>query len=274
MNSRTLTPEVPLSELTGDQLRARGARAQMFLIYMEPTERWNELAADASRQLLRDHLRYLYKLDQEGGLFCCGPVDFQPGQPVEGLAIVVAASREEAERIAANEPFHKAGARVNRVRTHTMNEGVACYVARAMDRKAKAGGESFDPAVSSVDLTLDALMARSARATLYLSQMEPTDKERTPEQRAEVMRDHFIWLRENEMAACLMTCGPTERLDGREGGDSGLAIVAAPSIEAARRIAAAEANNKAGFRVLATRTWLLNEGLAAPIGRSLMALNA
>ena len=266
MTSPFLAAEVPLKELTGDELRARVAQAQMFLIYMKPTDRWSELAGE--RQLHLDHLRYLYKLEEEGRLFGAGPVDFQPGQPVEGLAIIVAASRDAAEQVAANEPFNKAGARVNTVRNYTV------YVARAQDRKIKARDESFDPDVSGVDLTLDELRARSARATLYLVQMEPTDKERTQEERAQVMHDHFIWLRENEMAADLMSCGPTERLDGREGGDSGLAIVAAPSIDAARTIAAAEANNKAGYRILTTRSWLLNEGLAAPIGKSLATLNA
>ena len=109
MTSPFLAAEVPLKELTGDELRARVAQAQMFLIYMKPTDRWSELAGE--RQLHLDHLRYLYKLEEEGRLFGAGPVDFQPGQPVEGLAIIVAASRDAAEQVAANEPFNKAGAR-------------------------------------------------------------------------------------------------------------------------------------------------------------------
>jgi len=267
-------PETPLSELTGDQLRARVARAQMFLIYMMPAERWQEVSSDPQRQVLHDHFRYLKKLGQDGRLFGAGPVEFQPGRPVEGLAIIAAASREEAQRIAENEPFHKAGARRNTVRPHTINEGVACYVARAMDRRAKQRGDGFDPYTSGIDGTIEELTAHNANATLYLVQMEPTDIERTQQQRDEVLHNHFVWLRENEMAARLLSCGPTERLDGKPGGDSGLGIVAAPSLEAAQAIAAAEPNGIAGYRVLTTRRWLLNEGLAAPIGKSLTVLNA
>ena len=266
-------PETPLNELSGDLLRARVARAQMYLIYMRPTDRWRELTADPGRAVLHDHFRYLKKLVDEGRLFGSGPVDFEPGRPVEGLAIVAAASRDEAQRIAENEPFHKAGARLNTVRPHTMNEGVACYVARAMHRKALARDEGFEPSTDGVEGTIEELTARNASATLYLVQMEPTDMQRTPEETAAVLHQHFVWLRENEMSARLLSCGPTERLDGKPGGDSGLGIVVAPSIEAARAIAAAEPNGVAGYRVLTTRRWLLNEGLAAPIGKALVALN-
>jgi uncharacterized protein len=266
-------PEVPLAELSGDQLRARVARARLYLIEMKPAPGWDEATSSPDRRVLRDHLAYLYKLEAEGRLFGCGPVDFEPGAPVEGLGIVAAASREEAERIAAEEPLHKAGARINSVRGHTMNEGVACYVGRALAKRAEARPDTFDPDISGVKLSLQELMARTARASLFLIRMEPTGKRRPPEEAGVVGHSHFVWLRENEMAAKLLSCGPTEPLNDLAGG-SGLAVVAAASREEAERIAAAEPNNVAGYRTLTVGSWLLNEGLAAPIGKALAELNA
>jgi hypothetical protein len=51
--------------------------------------------------------------------------------PVDGIAIIRAHSRDQAEAIAANEPLHKAGWRINTVRLWELNMGALAPAARA-----------------------------------------------------------------------------------------------------------------------------------------------
>src|SRR5262245_36979093 len=137
-SARFATTETPLQEMAGDLLRARTARAQLYIIYFEPTATFEaHLASPERDEVLRDHFRYLAKLEDEARLFGCGRTFYEGSKAGEGMAIVAAASRAEAERIAANEPIAMTGARINRVRSYTSNEGVACYIARAMDKLAR-----------------------------------------------------------------------------------------------------------------------------------------
>ena len=261
--------EVALTDLPGEQLRARVARAQLYLIEMKPIE----VAAAGASKDQRDHLAYLHKLETEGRLYGSGPVESGPGESPYELAVVAAASREEAENIAANDPLQKAGLGTNVVRNHIMNEGVACYVGRAMSKRAEARYEPFDPDISGIDLSYEALVERAAGVKLHLISLEPTDKPRSPEDTS-TMNAHFVWLRENEMAARLMSCGPVQPAqplaDGVWGG--GLGIVATSRAEA-ERIAAVEPSGREGYRRLLVSDWRLDYGLAAPIGRALVALN-
>jgi uncharacterized protein YciI len=227
-----------------------------------------------SRELMRDHLAYLYKLETEGRLYGYGPIEARAGDPARELAIVVAASPEEAECIARNEPLHRAGFRANVVQGHTMNEGVACYVGRALSKRAITRDDAFDPDISAIGLTYEALSARAANAQLHLIPLVPTDKVRAPEDTA-TFDAHFVWLRENEMAARLMSCGPVQPSQPLQPGiwGGGLGIVAT-SREEAERIADSEPSGRAGYRVLSVRGWTMQYGLAAPIATALQALNA
>lgn len=265
-----VTTEVPLTDLTGDQLRARVARAQLYLIEMKQAEDAPLLSAEAER----DHLAYLYKLEMDGRLYGAGPVEPRPGRRPYELAIVAAASREDAEQIAANEPLQKAGLRLNTVRGHTMNEGVACYVGRAMSRRAEASHERFDPDISKIDLPYETLAGRAAGVKLHLIWLDPADKPRPPEDTS-TMDAHFVWLRENEMAARLMSCGPVqpEQPLGQGIWGGGLGIVAT-SKAGAEHIAGVEPSGRAGYRHLSVSGWTLNYGLAAPIGQALVSLNS
>ena len=264
-----LGTDVPLTALTGDQLRARVARAQLYLIRMEPLDGW----AGARPELHAEHARYLHKLEAEGRLYGCGPLDEATARPGTALAIVAAASRKEAELIALSEPFHRSGLRRNSVRGHTMNEGVACYVGRALARRMEALGESFDPHAGSLAPEAPVTGERPAGARLHLMSLEPGEKPRPPED-TQTGFDHFVWLRENEMRARLMSCGPVEPAaplpPGVWGG--GLAVVAG-SREEVEAIAAAEPSGRAGYRKLSVAGWTLTHGLAAPIGRALEALS-
>ena len=117
--------------------RTRHAEIQMYLLLGKGTERGaQERAADKSRadELLRQHFLYLWELEEQGKLFGAGPVDAgTPNQ--EGLFIVAAASREEAEQIAANEPFQKAGWRSTTIRTWQLNEGLGVPLGRELAGK-------------------------------------------------------------------------------------------------------------------------------------------
>jgi len=267
----TMPAEVALTELSGEILRARVARAQVYLIHLNESAR---APGKPAPELMRDHLAYLYKLEQEGRLYGYGPVEQIEGEAARELAIVVAASPEEAGRIAEDEPLRKAGHRSNTVQGHTMNEGVACYVARALSKRAIARGEGFDPDISGVTQSYEQLSARAAKTQLYLVPLVPTDKPRSPDDTA-TFDGHFVWLRENEMAARLMTCGPVQPSQPLAPGiwGGGLGIVATSRAEA-ERIAESEPSGRAGYRVLSVRGWTMQYGLAAPIATALQTLNA
>jgi len=266
---RMLTRDTPLTELTGDQLRARVARAQMFLIDVAPTDNAPSVLPAA---LERDHLAYLYKLEVEGRLYGYGPIDAQPGRLAHHLAIVVAATLADAQAIAASEPLQRAGLATNTVRGHWINEGVACYVARAMSRRAAAIAP-FDPNISSVGTSAADISGRAMGAAVQLVTLEPTDKPR-PKEDEQTGYDHFVWLREHEMKAQMMSCGPLEPAaplaPGIWGG--GLGIFATTRAEA-ERIASIEPSGRAGYRRLTVQTWVVDYGVAAPIARALATLN-
>ena len=109
-----------------DFMRERHAELPLYLIALipqpnYPTERYTSAEG---RELLRQHFLYWWRLEEAGQLIGAGPVDV--GTPDQnGLAIVRAASRTEAERLATEEPLHRAGWRVNRVSAWQLNEGLA-----------------------------------------------------------------------------------------------------------------------------------------------------
>lgn len=109
---------------------------------------------------------------------------------------------------------------------------------------------------------------------MYLIHLRPTEKPR-PAEDTQTGFDHFVWLRSNEMAARLMSCGPVEPPvalpPGIWGGGMG---VVATSRQEAEAIAAAEPSGVAGYRALSVEAWLMDYGLAAPIARALVTVNS
>ncbi|MEM9517115.1 MAG: YciI family protein [Actinomycetota bacterium] len=97
----------------------------LYLIEMTPTSAWpdpDDPPTDSMMQHLVDHLHWLEAREQDGTLFLSGPIDADQGVG-PGLAVLNVATREEAERLAADEPFARAGLRSNTVRSWTVNEG-------------------------------------------------------------------------------------------------------------------------------------------------------
>lgn len=100
-------------------LISRMLRKELFVILNEPAT-----DMDRFRELLGAHLAYMIDLEKRGVLFASGPLSAADGVMTGlGLTIVRAGSFEEAEAIAAADPFAKAGVRRGNVRRWIVNEG-------------------------------------------------------------------------------------------------------------------------------------------------------
>ena len=260
-------PEAPLTDLSEIELRSRVARAQTYALEIHPIDGSPKPTVEQAR----DHLAYLFTLEEAGRLYGSGPVGATGGSQAYELAIVVAASQAQAEEYAANEPLRMAGLVEIKVTSHIINKGVACYFARELSRRAAQSGADFNPDISSVALSYDDLMNRAQGVNLHLIRLRPGDKIR-PATDKQIGYDHFIWLRGNEMRAQLMSCGPFEipHTPGIWGG--GLAVVATDA-DKAEELRAAEPSGQAGYRSLTVEPWVMNYGLAAPIAQALEKLN-
>jgi uncharacterized protein YciI len=111
------------------QLLARAAKIELFAIFMTPTDKFQSATTPDGAALLIAHLKYLFDLQAQNRLLAAGPLDFNINS-VEGMCIVRAGSGEEAETIAAHEPYREAGWRTNTVRAWRLNEGVLVAAAR------------------------------------------------------------------------------------------------------------------------------------------------
>ena len=119
-----MTTEIPELE----ELLARLPNIELFSIFMKPTDQFQSPLSEAGRPLLVAHLTYLFELQDQQLLLGSGPLDLDVDR-IEGMCIVRADSREHAESLAAEEPYAKAGWRVNTVRSWQLNEGL--FVATA-----------------------------------------------------------------------------------------------------------------------------------------------
>jgi uncharacterized protein YciI len=99
------------------------AKIPLFAIVMRATDKFQSPQTAPGAALLAAHLRYVFELEDQDLLLAAGPLDREAGGPVDGIAIIRAASRDQAKAIAANEPLHKAGWRINTVRSWELNMG-------------------------------------------------------------------------------------------------------------------------------------------------------
>ena len=134
-----------MTELSMDQIQARMGRVQLFAIFMRPTEKY-DVSTPAGQELMRQHLQFQLDLEDRGILLAAGPLNLQTPTPVgrqaaaesdpivdaSGMYFVAARNREEAESIAAGEPFERAGWRTHMVCTWMLNEGAAVPIARGL----------------------------------------------------------------------------------------------------------------------------------------------
>lgn len=90
------------------------AKLRLFVIF------WKGEGSDLSEHLA-DHLDYMIGVEKDGRLFASGPVgDRARG---DGMTVVRVASAEEAESVAAGDPFVRAGLRTYRIEPWTLMEG-------------------------------------------------------------------------------------------------------------------------------------------------------
>ena len=113
------------------QLEARMAKIPLFAIVMRATDKFQSPQTAQGAALLAQHLRYIFDLEDRNLLLAAGPLDRDVGGPVDGIAIIRAASRDQAQAIATDEPLHKVGWRINTVRSWELNMGALAPPARA-----------------------------------------------------------------------------------------------------------------------------------------------
>jgi len=95
---------------------------QLYMIRMEYAE---PVASpiDHLRPHLRDHALWLRHQERTGALFMSGPNRCDEEWDGSGAAIIRAESLDHAREIAATEPFHSKGVRVNSVHGWQLSEG-------------------------------------------------------------------------------------------------------------------------------------------------------
>jgi hypothetical protein len=135
-----------------DEIQARMAGLQMYAVFMRATDKFN-IQTDEGREVLRQHLQFQLSMEDRGILLAAGPVnvlgnatagglkDASKDRPIfdaSGMYFIVAGSQEEAERIAASEPFTKLGWRESTVCSWRVNEGVGRSLVKEMLEKAGA----------------------------------------------------------------------------------------------------------------------------------------
>jgi uncharacterized protein len=109
-------------------LANRHAEIPVFVVLLEPTASCPPPGSDEFNAVLREHFLYWWELEERGLLLGAGPLAREDG--VVGMAILRASTREDAERLAAEEPFATRGFRRNTVHTWQLNEGTFVPVVR------------------------------------------------------------------------------------------------------------------------------------------------
>ena len=93
---------------------------RLYLVQSVPTNGLAPILAN-----LDPHVAYQRQLESEGVMFAAGPLSDDEEQEWlgEGIFVYRAASRDEAVRLAGNDPMHISGARRFTVRPWLLNEG-------------------------------------------------------------------------------------------------------------------------------------------------------
>lgn len=92
-----------------------------WLVLSRPAAGTDKAAIDA---LVGEHVAWLLRLEGEGVLFVSGPLLSGPGVgPGSGVSVLRAPDEDAARRIAAGDPFARAGLRTFEVHRWRLNEG-------------------------------------------------------------------------------------------------------------------------------------------------------
>ena len=103
---------------------------QLYVVFTTPTDGLGPVMEN-----IEPHLKFQVELEEKGIMFGAGPfwADDEKTWEGEGMVIIRAGSLAEAEKIAAEDPMHKSGARSFRVRPWLLNEGVVTLKVRYSD---------------------------------------------------------------------------------------------------------------------------------------------
>lgn len=94
---------------------------QVFVIIAETLAGWKNPNTDEGKEVLKQHYEWGAELKSSGNLLLAGPTDFEltssgklnPIGQKTGLIMLKVTTREEAENLAFNDPFHINGFRKN-----------------------------------------------------------------------------------------------------------------------------------------------------------------
>jgi len=117
LNSREATMDD--ARETAQQMMQGMLGKELYVILTTPVRPREEL-----EPMLPDHLAHQISLEKRGIMFGAGPMFEKDAKaPGRGMVIIRAGSYEEADEIAAVDPFHKAGLRTYTIERWVMNEG-------------------------------------------------------------------------------------------------------------------------------------------------------
>jgi hypothetical protein len=149
--------EHSMPEMTMTQIRERieQQRSQLYVVLMQPTDRY-DTASDEGRELLRRHLQWQLEMQDRGLTLGAGPFGSLGGAQTQaqfegqvasqremlnasGMYVLAVPSLEAAEAIARSEPFEAAGWRRHAIVLWNLNEGAAWQLAQELLARASAG---------------------------------------------------------------------------------------------------------------------------------------
>jgi uncharacterized protein YciI len=87
------------------------------------------------RAAFDEHLAWLRQIEADGKMFASGVLKDETGWDGSGMAIIRAASYEDAVKVAEAEPFHRAGVRKNTIQGWVMNEANVQFTLKLMNQE-------------------------------------------------------------------------------------------------------------------------------------------
>jgi uncharacterized protein YciI len=111
---------------------------QLYLLTMtaiEPFDDPMKAYFGEHREAFDAHLEWLRSIEADGTMFASGVLKDETGWDGSGMAIIRAASFDDAVKVAEAEPFHRAGVRKNTVQGWVMNEGNFQFTMKLMNQQ-------------------------------------------------------------------------------------------------------------------------------------------
>ena len=99
------------------RLKEKMIQRTMFVMIREPK------APERVQDVLLEHYRWIIALEKTGSVFASGPLTSKAGGPGVGMTVLRADSFEQAEELAAGDPFVASGAFGFRIERWQINEG-------------------------------------------------------------------------------------------------------------------------------------------------------